>query len=82
MFSQSGERVTGASIHWSEEQDPSEVAVTVDLLNRATAVSTEIKVRMTHPDWDEEDVMDEVLRIQEEQGLAVPDPTQVGGLPS
>ena len=52
----------------------------MELLNRATAVSTELKVRMAHPDWNEQDVMDEVARIQKEQGLAVPDPTQVGGL--
>ena len=74
IMKQGMERVTGATIQWSEEQDPTEVAVTVELLNRATAVSTELKVRMAHPDWNEQEVMDEVARIQGEQGLAVPDP--------
>lgn len=58
--------------------DDREVAETVDILARAGAASTEILVRMVHPDWDEEQVMAEVERIRAEKGLSLPDPMQVG----
>lgn len=58
--------------------DQSETATVIDLLNRAGALSTEIKVKMAHPDWDQPQVDAEVARIREEQGLALPDPMQTG----
>ena len=45
---------------------------------RAVAVSTDTKVRMLHPDWDEEQIAAEVALIQAETGAAVPD---IGPLP-
>jgi A118 family predicted phage portal protein len=58
--------------------DEQETATTIELLNRAGAVSTEIKVTMMHPDWEQEQVDAEVQRIRAEQGLAVEDPIQIG----
>jgi A118 family predicted phage portal protein len=59
--------------------DPSELAQTIDLLARANAVSIETRVRMAQPDLDEPEVIAEVRRIRDDQGLNLPDPT--GGLP-
>lgn len=63
----------------SVETDELKVAQSVEMLNRAQAISVETKVRMVHPDWEKEQVDSEVKRIMEEQGLAVEsDPMQVG----
>ena len=55
-----------------------ELAATVEIINRAGAMSTELKVKTLHPDWDDAAVQAEVTRIREEQGLAIEDPLQVG----
>lgn len=57
--------------------DPEETARTVELLNRAEAISTETKVRTTHPEWTEDEVNAEVERIQQEAGMA-PSPMEIG----
>jgi uncharacterized NAD-dependent epimerase/dehydratase family protein len=59
--------------------DPVKVATTVELLNRAQAISIEMKVKMAQPELDEPEVQKEVDRIKQEQGIAVADPT--GGFP-
>ncbi len=59
-------------------QDPTELAQSVEMLNRAQAASIKTKVKMIHPDWSDEEVDAEVKLILEEQGLSVPDPIQVG----
>lgn len=59
--------------------DPVKVATTVELLNRAQALSVEAKVRMAQPELDETEVQAEVDRIKAEQGISVGDPT--GGFP-
>jgi A118 family predicted phage portal protein len=56
-----------------------EQATTVELMNRAGAISTEVKVRMLHPNWTDIQVLDEVDRLRKEQGLDLPDPVR-GGL--
>jgi A118 family predicted phage portal protein len=43
--------------------DPSNVANTIKLLSDAAAISTETKVRMFHPEWDDDQVMAEVDSI-------------------
>lgn len=43
-----------------------DMAETLDMLHRAQSVSTEIKVRMLHPDWQDAQVMEEVARITDE----------------
>ena len=54
-------------------ENPMELAQTVSTLDQARAVSVETKVRMVHPDWDEEQITPEVRRVLAEQGLMVPD---------
>lgn len=52
----------------SEQQ----TATTLDLLNRAAAVSTATKVRILHPDWDDTAVTAEVDAILAETGAGAP----------
>ncbi|MDX3214563.1 phage portal protein [Streptomyces sp. ME02-6991-2B] len=54
-------------------------ATTLDLLNRAGAVSTATKVKIAHPEWDDAAVQAEVAAILAETGAAAPDP--VGNFP-
>jgi hypothetical protein len=42
------------------------LATTLQLLAAAEAASTEVKVAMLHPDWDEEDIAAEVALIKAE----------------
>lgn len=60
---------------------PRSVAETIELLDRASAISTEMKVRMFNPEWDASEVEAEVARIQAETGAAMPDPMALGALP-
>lgn len=62
----------------SVSEDPKDVATTLDLLNRAAALSTQTKVERLHPDWTPEAVAEEVGRIHAENGMAVPDPAPDG----
>ncbi|QIK82996.1 hypothetical protein [Sanguibacter sp. HDW7] len=52
--------------------EPEDVAQTIALLDQASAISTDLKVRMFHPDWDAAKVDEEVERIRAEN--TVPDP--------
>jgi hypothetical protein len=54
-------------------------ATTLDLLNRAGAVSASTKVKILHPEWDDATVQAEVAAILAETGAAAPDP--VGTFP-
>ncbi|MGI5450570.1 phage capsid protein [Streptomyces sp. CA-243310] len=65
----------GDGVAESEQQ----TATTLDLLARAGAVSTKTKVRILHPEWDDDDVQVEVEAILAETGAAAPDP--VGNFP-
>lgn len=60
---------------WADDEKPDDVALAtqVELLTRAQAASTKTKVKILHPEWDEEAVAEEVAAIQAEQGMAVPD---------
>ncbi|MFC9682717.1 phage portal protein [Streptomyces sp. NPDC056948] len=62
----------------SVQEDPLQLATTVEMLTRATAASVETKVRMVHPEWDDTLVRAEADRILAETGMAVPDPMQLG----
>ncbi|MFE7316418.1 phage capsid protein [Streptomyces sp. NPDC057555] len=62
----------------SVSEDAQTVAHTLSLLQQAQAVSTDTKVRILHPDWDDTAVQAEVDRVQLESGAAVPDPIQLG----
>lgn len=58
--------------------DPEKEIRIVSLLDAASAITTETKVRRANPEWDDKRVRDEVLGIQRERGLApAPDPTTI-----
>lgn len=59
--------------------DLMQTAQAVELLNRAQAVSVDTKVRLAHPDWDNDQVKAEVDMILKEQGLAAPNPDEILG---
>jgi A118 family predicted phage portal protein len=64
-------------------EDPSTVAQTAQLLDAAQAASTDTKVRMVHPEWDDDQVAEEIAKIrddQKQQLTNVPDP--FGGMGS
>lgn len=67
-------------IIWPEitGEDIGGIANTVETLDRAGAISTEQKVRMVNPNWDEEDIQAEVDRISEERGSVVESPVETG----
>jgi A118 family predicted phage portal protein len=69
----------------SVSEDPKSVAESIELLARAQAVSTETKVRLRWPDWDDTAVREETERILKETGQLVADPVMTGaegpGLP-
>ncbi|TYR37667.1 hypothetical protein, partial [Streptomyces parvus] len=58
------------AIEWPDgvAVDPKSLAETLDLINRAEAASTEVRVRMLHPDWDEPQIMAEVEAIRADAG--------------
>lgn len=56
----------------SSAPTPEQLAATVQLLNAAEAVSTDTKVRMLHPDWEESDIGQEVAKILEERTASMP----------
>lgn len=56
-----------------------EIAQTVQALYSAQAGSTQVRVQMMHPDWDQDDVDDEVARIMSEFSLSDPDTIGANG---
>lgn len=72
------------TIEWPDavSVDPLTQAQTLQALATAGAISTWMKVKVQHPDWDDTDVQEEVDRILAESGQAVEDPgTFTGGPP-
>ncbi|MET9510766.1 capsid protein [Streptomyces flavidovirens] len=55
-----------------------ELATTAELLRRAEAASTETLVRLTHPDWDDDQVDEEAAKINGESGRNLADPAMTG----
>lgn len=53
----------------NSQPDVAQLAEVIEQLERAGAVSTETKVAMLHPDWDEDQREEEIARIKEESGL-------------
>lgn len=62
-------KVEEPSITWRDglPDDPKEKAETTESLDRASAMSTEEKVRYNHPDWSEQRIQDEISRIEAEK---------------
>ncbi|MEU0236771.1 hypothetical protein ABZ234_03705 [Nocardiopsis sp. NPDC006198] len=61
-------------VQWPDgvQDAPEATARTVQLWEAAGAASTEIRVRAIHPDWHDEQVVEEVTRIQEENPVINP----------
>lgn len=59
------------------QEDPLQLAQTLSLLDSAGAISTEQKVRRANPDWDDQQVKDEVAAIRQDRD--VPDPATFTG---
>ncbi|MGW5304860.1 phage capsid protein [Streptomyces griseoluteus] len=55
-------------------ESPMDTATTLELLNRAQAVSTHTRVKILHPEWDDQAVAAEAAAILRETGTAAPDP--------
>lgn len=68
------------TVDWPDgvQDAPESVARTVQLLDAARAASTEMKVRIVHPDWDDDQVADEVRRLKDENPVV--DPMAAAGL--
>ncbi|MGW3442184.1 phage portal protein [Streptomyces sp. NPDC001076] len=62
----------------SVQDDIKTLAETASLLQQAEAASTQAKVALLHPDWDETEQREEVDRILKETGRLVEDPTTIG----
>lgn len=60
------------------QEDPEKLARTLSLLDAASAISTEQKVRRANPDWDDAQVTEEVAKIRADHGTA-PDPATFTG---
>lgn len=60
------------------QQDPGQMATTLQALRTAEAASTLTMVEMLHPDWSEEDQRNEVKRIMHEKGMVVANPDTLG----
>lgn len=61
------------------QPDPAELARTAQTLLAAEAASTDVRVRLVHPDWDDDQVAAEVAAILAETGRTVPDPATFRG---
>ncbi|GAA0353606.1 hypothetical protein GCM10009540_87410 [Streptomyces turgidiscabies] len=55
-------------------ESPMDTSQTLELLNRAQAVSTAARVKILHPEWDDTKVAAEAAAILRETGTAAPDP--------
>jgi hypothetical protein len=67
------------------QPDPEATARALSLLESAGAISTWMKVKQLHPEWDDEQVAEEVARIREDKTASNPipagDPFNTGGHP-
>lgn len=63
----------------SVQENPAQLAETAELLNRAESASTYTRVQMVHPDWDDEQIREEVDRIAGEREPSAPDPDEFRG---
>lgn len=69
----SGVTVERPDLEWGDgvSEDPTTVAQTAQLLRAAQAASTDTLVRMVHPDWDDDQVAEEVAKITDEEKAAM-----------
>ncbi|MEV1003413.1 phage portal protein [Nonomuraea sp. NPDC050202] len=66
-------------VHWPDgvQPDMEVLGRTVELFNRAQAMSLATKIRTVHPEWDDDQVREETHRLRDELGLNVPDPDRL-----
>ena len=71
------------SLEWPDgvSVDPEAQARTLQSLDQARAISIEQKVKTLHPDWEDDEVTEEVQRIMDENGMNVENPDTFTGLP-
>lgn len=74
-----GVDVVSVSFADSMGADVATMADTIEMLNRAKAASTITKVRMMHPDWSEQKVLEEVDLIKEEYEMYIDSPNMLNG---
>ncbi|MEU4444885.1 phage portal protein [Actinosynnema sp. NPDC050801] len=76
VFGTPGVRGTEPAVNFGDQAqpDPAELARTAQALLAAEAASTEVRVRMVHPEWDDDQVDAEVAAIHAETGRSVPEP--------
>jgi hypothetical protein len=53
--------------------DAKEISEILQNLNNATAISTYLKVKMQHPDWEEKEILNEVDNINKDNGIITED---------
>jgi hypothetical protein len=53
-------------------QDANQLAGTLEALTRAESASTDTRVRMLHPDWDDDQVAEEIERIRDDSTVSLP----------
>lgn len=63
----------------SIQPDPKDIAETIAVLHNAQSASVEVRVRMAHPDWSEDELAAEVERLNSELGMLLPDLDNLGG---
>jgi A118 family predicted phage portal protein len=75
------ERDDAVKVHFADNManDIATTANAIEMLHRAAAISTEIKVQMLHPDWTKKQIAEEVDRIKAENGLEMQEPDMFMG---
>ena len=68
-------------VHFADNSanDISTLSSALDAINRAAAMSTEIKIQTLHPDWTRKQIAEEVDRVKAENGLSMPEPDMMLG---
>lgn len=77
VFGAGGLNPEGLAVSFGDsvQDSPLSLAQTAQALESAKAASTRTKVRMMHPDWDDEQVTEEVDLITAEHAITLADPT-------
>ena len=63
-------------VHFADSManDISTTSSAIEMLHRASAISTEVKILMQHPDWTKKQIEEEVQRVKQEYGLLMDSP--------
>lgn len=71
-FGPDGVTAAEVTLEWPKTVfvDPMDAATTVQILRDARAVSIPTSVRMLHKDWSEQQILEEIQRLEREEGIA------------